>query len=404
MLSQVRVDNEPIYSCCHVLVREMLAAHSKCSFLNYVAPISKIGHPMLKLLFVGVVLLPLTDCRVQEDNERLIGWKGETYNAGESNQAARNEVEVAGAPTNTTPWIETISWAPRAFVYHNFLTHAECDHIVNQSKPRIARSLVVDSKTGASKLDSIRTSYGSSFGRGEDPVIAEVEERIAEWTHLPPENGEPMQVLRYVDGQKYDAHWDWFDDPVHHSMHMKDGNRLATVLLYLAEVEEGGETSLPLAIPIDEEAQTLPNQSECATRGTLAVRPRKGDALLFWDLEMDFNTGDRRALHASCPTLKGMKWTATKWIHNKRYMGDYNALDKAAKCMDLDRKCAQLVDNGDCYKNPEYMVGVAGHCRKSCEDCVECPAGDLLCMRRNLRSKSSRVTASHAPTISTKRS
>jgi len=24
-----------------------------------------------------------------------------------------------------------------------------------------------------------------------------------------------LQVLRYVEGQKYDAHWDWFDDVRH---------------------------------------------------------------------------------------------------------------------------------------------------------------------------------------------
>jgi hypothetical protein len=42
------------------------------------------------------------------------------------------------------------------------------------------------------------------------------------------------QVLKYMDGQKYDAHWDWFDDPVHHSAYLREGNRLATVLMYLA--------------------------------------------------------------------------------------------------------------------------------------------------------------------------
>lgn len=30
--------------------------------------------------------------------------------------------------------------------------------------------------------------------RGEDPIIAGIEQKIAEWTHLPPENGEPIQV------------------------------------------------------------------------------------------------------------------------------------------------------------------------------------------------------------------
>jgi hypothetical protein len=44
---------------------------------------------------------------------------------------------------------------------------------------------------------------------------------------------------------------------------------------------------------------------ECATKGSgLAVVPRKGDALLFWDMHVDGTTVDRAALHASCPTLQ----------------------------------------------------------------------------------------------------
>lgn len=30
--------------------------------------------------------------------------------------------------------------------------------------------------------------------RNEDAVIASIQARIAEWTHLPPENAEPLQV------------------------------------------------------------------------------------------------------------------------------------------------------------------------------------------------------------------
>jgi hypothetical protein len=69
-----------------------------------------------------------------------------------------------------------------------------------------------------------------------------------------------LQVLRYQNGQKYDAHWDWFDDPVH----TKDSgeNRVATVLMYLGDVLEGGETTLPLGIPIDAGRQNLANPSE----------------------------------------------------------------------------------------------------------------------------------------------
>ncbi len=44
-------------------------------------------------------------------------------------------------------------------------------------------------------------------------MIAEIEERIAEWTHLPPDHGEPMQVGMRVcvlrAGQR------WFGKAVH---------------------------------------------------------------------------------------------------------------------------------------------------------------------------------------------
>lgn len=71
-----------------------------------------------------------------------------------------------------------------------------------------------------------------------------------------------------------------------------------------AEVEEGGETSLPLAKAIDEERQKLPNPSECAAKLGIAVPPRRGDALMFFDLDPMGRQGQRAALHASCPTLK----------------------------------------------------------------------------------------------------
>ena len=45
----------------------------------------------------------------------------------------------------------------------------------------------------------------------------------------------------------------------------------------------------------------------------------QGAALLFWDIFPDGNTTDRAALHASCPTTKGFKWTATRWIHTVPY-------------------------------------------------------------------------------------
>ncbi len=51
--------------------------------------------------------------------------------------------------------------------------------------------------------------------------------------------------------------------------------------------------------------------SECAMK-SLAVRPKKGDAVLFWSLRTDGSL-DRGSMHGSCPVLKGTKWAATKW-------------------------------------------------------------------------------------------
>lgn len=45
-------------------------------------------------------------------------------------------------------------------------------------------------------------------------------------------------------------------------------------------------------------------------------KPRKGDALLFWDVMPDGHL-DRHALHGGCPVVTGEKWVATKWYRSK---------------------------------------------------------------------------------------
>lgn len=60
------------------------------------------------------------------------------------------------------------------------------------------------------------------------------------------------------------------------------------------------------------QSQARHKLSFCGRNGTLAVVPHKGDALLFFDLLPDGRNVCRKSLHASCPTLRGTKWTATK--------------------------------------------------------------------------------------------
>lgn len=92
------------------------------------------------------------------------------------------------------------------------------------------------------------------------------------------------------------------------------------------------------------------------------VKPRKGDALLFFSLHPSA-TPDLQSLHAGCPVIKGEKWSATKWIHvdsSDKIIGDDDA-----DCADQNDNCARWAALGECKNNPEYMMGTGelpGYC------------------------------------------
>ncbi|KAL2459213.1 putative prolyl 4-hydroxylase 4 [Forsythia ovata] len=262
--------------------------------------------------------------------------------------------------------VKTVSWKPRAFVYEGFLTEDECNHLISLAKSELKRSAVADNDSGKSKLSEVRTSSGMFISKSKDPIIDGIEEKIATWTFLPKENGEDIQVLRYEPGQKYDPHYDYFVDTVNIA---RGGHRVATVLMYLTDVGKGGETVFPSAeetsrrrsVSVDEDL------SECGRKG-IAVKPRKGDALLFFSLYPDA-VPDPTSLHAGCPVIEGEKWSATKWIH-------VDSFDKIVgsngTCADTHENCERWASLGECTKNPEYMVGssdLPGYCRKSCKAC-----------------------------------
>ncbi|KAL6758810.1 hypothetical protein V8C86DRAFT_2585919 [Haematococcus lacustris] len=209
-------------------------------------------------------------------------------------------------------YMEVLDADARIYIWHNFLTTEECDYLRMKAEKRLERSGVVDSATGKEAVSDVRTSEGMFFARAEDAVIESIERRVAEWTLTPVHNGEGLQVLRYKPGQKYDAHWDWFFDAENTR---NGGNRWSTVLMYLHEgLEEGGETVFPkLPAP----GGSNPQLSDCA-RHALAVRPRKGDAILFHSVTFN-GTFEERSMHGACPVLRGEKWSMTKWIHQAHY-------------------------------------------------------------------------------------
>ncbi|XP_051209595.1 probable prolyl 4-hydroxylase 3 [Lolium perenne] len=274
---------------------------------------------LLALIAFGVFSLPVsapTNLATTGDTETTGSGAGAGEAAdGSSSRRARGRRDLSeGLGERGAQWTEVVSWEPRAFVYHNFLSKEECEYLIGLAKPRMVKSTVVDSTTGKSKDSRVRTSSGMFLQRGRDKVIRAIEKRIADYTFIPAENGEGLQVLHYEVGQKYEPHFDYFLDEFNTK---NGGQRMATILMYLSDVEEGGETIFPDA-NVNSSSLAWHNElSECAKRG-LAVKPKMGDALLFWSMRPDA-TLDPLSLHGGCPVIKGNKWSSTKWLHVNEY-------------------------------------------------------------------------------------
>jgi prolyl 4-hydroxylase len=235
---------------------------------------------------------------------------------------------------------------------HDFLTAAECDELVALALPELEASTVVDTATGGGFLSQVRTSSGM-FIMENTPVTKVIRQRIAHLTLLPgmqrtlqavslacsrqpftittaaEENQEAISVLQYKArtlqrddylcsgslvsafwhlqvGQYYRPHQDFFGDATNIN---RGGQRVATVLMYLSDVEQGGETTFPSANP----KQT----AQCGrTRAKgISVQPRKGNAVLFFTTTPD-GEEDYASMHGSCEVIQGIKYSATMWIRS----------------------------------------------------------------------------------------
>ncbi|XP_065875572.1 probable prolyl 4-hydroxylase 9 [Euphorbia lathyris] len=203
---------------------------------------------------------------------------------------------------------QVLSWKPRALYFPNFATPEQCQSIINMAKPGLSPStLALRKGETAESTKGIRTSSGMFISASEDKsgILDAIEEKIARVTMLPRANGEAFNVLRYELGQKYDSHYDAFD-PAEYGP--QKSQRVATFLLYLSSVEEGGDTMFPIENGDDDNYEF----QKCIG---MQLKPRQGDGLLFYSLFPN-NTIDVTSLHGSCPVIKGEKWVATKWIRN----------------------------------------------------------------------------------------
>jgi prolyl 4-hydroxylase len=187
---------------------------------------------------------------------------------------------------------------PRIVVFGDLLSHEECDQLIALAKPRLARSLTVENKTGGEEVNADRTSNGMFFQRGETELVSRIEERIARLVNWPVENGEGLQILHYTPGTEYKPHYDYFDpsQPGTPTILRRGGQRVGTVIMYLEEPEKGGGTVFPDV--------------------HVEVAPKRGHAV-FFSYERPHPT--TKSLHGGAPVLAGEKWIATKWLRERRF-------------------------------------------------------------------------------------
>ena len=101
-----------------------------------------------------------------------------------------------------------------------------------------------------------------------------------------------MQAVRYHPGEFYKPHHDYYNA----CETWMNGNRHFTFLIYLNDVDEGGETGFP--------------------RLNISVTPTAYSALVFNDV-LDNGEPDERTLHEGVPPVRGIKYAINGWVRSK---------------------------------------------------------------------------------------
>ncbi|WP_195574743.1 2OG-Fe(II) oxygenase [Paenibacillus sp. 1001270B_150601_E10] len=177
---------------------------------------------------------------------------------------------------------------PLVVVLGNVLSDRECDELIEHARGRMQRSKIGEER----EVNPIRTSSGVFCEENE--TITRIENRISYIMNIPIDHGDGMQVLLYTPGQEYQPHYDFFAETSRASAN----NRISTLVIYLNDVEGGGETAFPML--------------------NLSVFPNKGMAVYFEYFYSNHELNEL-TLHAGTPVIQGEKWVATMWMRRQAY-------------------------------------------------------------------------------------
>lgn len=190
-----------------------------------------------------------------------------------------------------------LSENPKIILIENFVTEEEAKHLMNLAD-KIKQPSTIDTKNDPYTLvNNVRSSQSAHLGKARDKIIENIETKACEYVNMNTHYLEPMQVVVYEKGQKFNPHYDFF------SADSQDlsfrGNRNKTILVYLNDINEefGGATVFP--------------------KLSIKIQPKAYSAIYFENMkgtEVDYNT-----LHAGeeLKTDKIKKYAINIWFREK---------------------------------------------------------------------------------------
>ena len=181
------------------------------------------------------------------------------------------------------------------FVVPGFLSRPECKRLVRAIDRRIGPSTLFR----GTEIDGFRTSSTHYFDRS-DPETVELERKIDGLLGLDHRYAEVTQGQRYLAGQQYKHHFDFFSTTQDYWEREKrrGGQRTWTAMVYLNKVEGGGATDFPEL--------------------GLAVEPEPG-TLLTWNNMDRKGRPNRATLHSGTPVEAGSKYVVTQWYRQEEW-------------------------------------------------------------------------------------
>jgi len=177
---------------------------------------------------------------------------------------------------------------------NDFLNKNECEELIRIIKKRLKPSTIATS--GIEEDKNFRTSRTCDLGNLNNPFIKEIDRRICEFIGIDQKFSEMIQGQYYEVGEEFKSHTDFFEKDQMKGFTKRDGQRTYTFMVYLNDVEKGGETEFI-------------NLNRTFT-------PRQGSALTWNNLTRE-GLGNHNTMHQAHPIKKGSKAVITKWFREK---------------------------------------------------------------------------------------